>query len=154
MLAPVETALKTALAALVTDWPIRWPNERFDASVPLSDGGLPVDTDGEPAPFIDAEVIAGRDSADIAPVGSRHSTQTGLFRVYLSVGQGTGLTAMTAKADAICAGFKRKTVFTDLSIGQRLVTMDGRTDDGVAGYQDGSRFVRMISIPWWFDYIS
>jgi hypothetical protein len=154
ILAPVEAALKAALAAIVADWPIRWPNEAWPSDIPLSQGNLPLTADGDPAPFVDAEVIGGGDGADIAPAGMRHSQSNGLFRIYLCVAQGTGTAAITAKADAISAAFKRNTVWTDSSNGQCLRTMDGRTDDGVAAYEDASRFVRMISIPWAFDYRS
>jgi hypothetical protein len=154
ILAPVEAALKTALAALVTDWPIRWLNEVWASDIPQSQGDLPLTPEGDPAPFIDAEVIGGSDGGDIAPAGMRHSQSTGLFRIYLCVAQGTGTDAITAKADAISAAFKRSTVWTDRSVGQCLRTLDCRTDDGIAAYEDASRFVRMISIPWTFDYLS
>lgn len=152
IISPVESALKTKLAATVSDWPIRWPNENF--TVAVGPGGLPIDTNGNPAPFLDAEVIGGPDTAAIAPVGSRQSVASGLFRVYLSVAQGGGLTAISAKADAITAALKRQTIYADAGTGRRLITMDPRIDDGVAAYEDENRFVRMISTPWIFDYWS
>jgi len=154
MIGPVETALKAKLAAIVTDWPIRWPNESWPAGTITTQGGLPTDAEGNPVPFIEAKVIGGADSADIAPAGMRHSLRDGLFRIYLCVGQGTGTDAITAKTDTILPAFKRKTIFYDQTTKQRLITMDGRPDDGVAAYEDATRFVRMISIPWTFDYLS
>jgi len=152
IVSPIEAALKTKMAQVVPDWPIRWPNENF--TVTVGPGGLPIGDNGAPAPFIDCEVIGYDDTAAIAPSGSRQSTSTGLFRAYLSVTQGEGLAEISAKADAISAALKRQTIYTDPVTGRRLITMDPRIDDGVAGYEDENRFVRMISVPWNWDYIS
>lgn len=149
----VETQLALRLAATVTDWPIKWPNEPWASTISLSQGGLPLDDNTSPAPFVEAEVISGSDGADVAPAGQRHSSAGGLFRVYLCVPQGVGRSAVNAKANAIAAAFKRTTVYTD-GAGVRLTTMDPRIDDGIAGYEDGDRFVRMISTPFQLDYIS
>jgi hypothetical protein len=156
MIGPVQTAFRTAMAPLVGDWPIRWPNEGWAADVLLSDGNLPVELDGAgvqiPRPFVEAEVIGGSDrlfAAGASTDGKRTSHLPGLLRVYLCVPQGSGMTGVTTKSDAIKAALKRKTL-TDDGAGNRLLTEDPRVDDGVAAYEEAGRFVRMLSVP--FDY--
>lgn len=153
MIGPVEAAFRTALAAAVTDWPIRWANGQWPVGTAVSDGNMPVDGDGAPAPAIEAEVIGGADkllAVGASDDGKRTSDLPGLLRVYLSVAQGTGADGISAKADAIKLALKRKTLIAE--DGNRLVTEDPRTDDGVAGYEDGSRFCRMVSIPFTYLY--
>ncbi|AWK85030.1 hypothetical protein [Azospirillum thermophilum] len=152
MIADVETALKTKLAEVVPDWPIRWPNSSWPPGTKLSDASMPVDDDGAPAPAIEAEVVSGRTTATAGPKGKRRAMAFGVCRLYLSVAQGTGTAAITEKADAIADAFRRVTVWIDPATTARLITMDPRADDGVAAYEDGSRFCRMLSIPWDYDF--
>ncbi|WP_431861373.1 hypothetical protein [Azospirillum sp.] len=141
---------------MAAPWPVRWPNSEWDqmpAGYTLSDGNMPLTADGLPAPTIEVEVIGGRD--DLLAVGAsedgkRTSDLSGLLRVYLSVAQGVGLDDITAKADAIKLALKRKTLISE--DGNRLVTEDPRADDGVAAYEDGSRFCRMLSVPFTYLY--
>jgi len=156
-LTPVEAAFKAALAD-ATDWLVRWPNAGpnygFPEGVQTTQGGLPLDAEGEPAPFIDARVIGGETTGSIAPAGSRAMRGYGLLHLYFSVGEGTGTELITAETDAVSQAFERVTVWADPSVGQRLGTLDPRTDDGVAAYENGDRFVRLVSVPWFFEYRS
>ncbi len=152
MIGAVETALKAKLADVVTDWPIRWANEQWPDGTNTSDGNMPVDGDGVPAPAIECEVIAGQASATAGPKGKRRGRGQGVFRLYLSVVQGSGNAAIQTKADAIMDAFRRVTVSIDPVTTARLITMDPRADDGVAAYEEGNRFCRMLSIPWDYDF--
>lgn len=152
MIGPVESALRAKLAEIVNGWPVRWPNEAWPDGLETSDGNMPIDGNGRPSPAIECEVIAGQADATVGPKGFRRGAISGLFRCYLSVGQGTGTAAITAQSDAIADAFRRVTVSVDPTSGARLITMDPRADDGVAGYEEGDRYIRMLSIPWDFDY--
>lgn len=160
MIGPVEAAFRTALADAVTDWPIRWPNgqwEQMPDGCSVGEGNMPVTEDADgvfvPAPAIEVEVIGGpNEMRTVGIVGSRAAVQSGILRLYLSVAQGSGTTDITAKADAINAAFQRKEFGRDEAAGQRIVTFDPRTDDGVAAYEEGNRFSRMISVPFDFYY--
>lgn len=152
MISTVETALASALDAATT-WPVRWANGQWPSGTSVSEGNLPFDNDGAPAPAIEAEVIGGQDalhavgrSAD----GKRTTRWSGLFRCYLSVAQGGGLGAINDEAAAIVSAFARASIIGHAGADEHLVMADPRIDDGVAGYEEGNRYVRMVSIP--FDY--
>ncbi len=152
MISVVETQLALALG-IATDWPVRWSNGAWPSGTLVSDGEMPVDTDGAPLACMEAEIIGGPDTATIAPAASRIARRSGLFRVYLSVGQGTGTTDINTECDALVTAFKRQTIYLAASPYRRLITMDPRIDDGVASYEDGNRYCRMVSIPWDFEYV-
>ncbi len=152
-------------------WPIRWPNELFIPGlfgvVALTPDNAPADAQGNPAPFVEAEVIAGSDSSCISTPGMRQSTRIGLFRVYLVAPLGSGRDAVNTLADAVHDFFKRSTILLEPPL--RLTTMDPRIDDNVAEHVaqtnvridgavpapwKGARYVRQISIPWYWDYIA
>lgn len=149
----IEAELKTRLAAAVTGgWPIRWANDPWAPDVILSEGNAPLNPDGTPRPYVEAEVIVGADTAYIAPEGQRLAYRLGLLRIYLVVGQNTGREVINQQADAIWPQFKRKTIQADASLWERLTTMDPRVDDNVAGVEKGDRYVKMITVPWEFYY--
>ncbi len=155
MIGPVESAFRTALAAMAGDWPVRWPNDAWDGlpdGYTVGDGNMPVDANGVPAPAIEVEVLGGRKTSTAGPSGARIATLPGTLRLYLSVAQGSGGDAITAKVDALSSAFNLKTVLHDPATDRRLQTWDPRVDDDVAGYEEGNRFTRMISIPWDFTY--
>lgn len=178
-IARIEAEFVAALDSLITNtasinglgpWPIRWPNELFipgiGGVVALTPDNSPADGNGNPAPFVEAEVIGGPDSSCISTPGMRQSTRLGLFRVYLVAPLGSGRAAINILADAVHDAFKRATVLLEPPL--RLTTMDPRIDDNVAEHiaqtniridaavpapWKGARYVRQISIPWFFDYI-
>ena len=155
MIGPVEEALKAELAK-VTTWPVRWKNERWDDEVLLSDGDMPIDTFGLPLPAIEAEVVGGEQEGFVgydAATSRRKYRRLGSFRMFLSVGQGTGTEIISNQADTLALAFSRKTVFHSPLTSRRLITMDVRVDDGVASYEEGNRFVRMLSAIWVFDFV-
>lgn len=169
-IATIEDQLQIALAAVITDWPIRWPNENWPIFLDVDSNNTPLDALGSPVPFIEAEVIGGLDWASVGPEGSRQSTRIGLFRIYLIAPQGVGRFDINQRADLIMMAFKRTTPYFNSITGERLTMMDARIDDNVAermmpNYvridssvpvpsQQGARYIRMISIPWWFEYYS
>jgi hypothetical protein len=153
MIPEVKAALRTALAAAVIDgWPIRWPNDGWPVGVNVSDGDMPIDPDGRPVPAVEAEVLLGKPSATIGPKGARRAEQQGLLRIYLSVAAGSGEDAIDAQSDAVVEAFRRTTITADSATGTRLLTMDPRADDGVAGYREGNRFCRMVTVPFDYDF--
>lgn len=156
MIKPVEDQLKLALAA-ATNWPVRWMNGRWADSLLLSDGDMPLDVLGVPLPAIEAEVIGGDMIGFLGyseEIGRRKYRREGLFRLYLSVAQGSGLELISTEADTLVMRFSRKTIFQSPLTAQRLITMDTRVDDGVASYEDGNRFCRMLSTFWTFDFVA
>ncbi|PWC96965.1 hypothetical protein TSO5_05915 [Azospirillum sp. TSO5] len=116
---------------------------------------MPVDENGSPLPAIEAELISGRDQT--LPVGKnaagkRTHRLPGIVRLYVSVGQGTGRAAINAEVDAILAAFDRATLIDNYAGAETLRTEDPRVDDDVAGYEEGNRFVRMVTVPWVYLY--
>lgn len=153
MIGPVEDAFVAALAAAAS-FPIRWANDQWPDGVSTSDGNMPVDGDGLPAPAIEAELIAGRDETMPAgknSEGKRTHRLPGIVRLYLSVGQGTGRSAINAEVDALLSAFDRVTLIDNYAGGETLRTEDPRVDD-VGAYEEGSRFVRCVSVPWLYLY--
>ena len=163
----IEDQFRTALATVITDWLIRWPNENWPVNTALSPDNAPLDAFGNPAPFVEAEVIAGLDQSSVAPPGMRQSTRIGLFRVYFIVPQGSGRADVNNRVDDLALALKRATLFIDETTGRRLTTMDPRIDDNVAerlvqsyvrtdaavpAPWHGARYVRMLSVPWFWDY--
>lgn len=143
----VTQHFKGVLAPLATDWPVRWSNGQWPSGTMLSEGNLPLDSDGAPAPAIEAEIIAGGEELlAMGPTddGKRTSRMSGLMRAYVSVGQGTGDDAITARVDAISNGLRRGT--TQFDADTRLVLIDPRVDDNAAAYEDGDRYVRTVSV--------
>lgn len=154
MIGSVEAAFVAALSAAAT-FPVRWPNDPWPDGVSTSDGNMPVDANGLPAPAIEARVIGG--GSETVPVGKnaagkRTHRAGGVVHVYVSVGQGTGRGAINAEVDALVAAFDRATLIDSAVDGERLVTEDPRVDDEVAGYEEGNRYVRMVSVPWVYLY--
>ena len=154
MIGDVEAAFVDALGAVAT-FPVRWANDPWPSGISTSDGNMPVDENGLPAPAIEAELISGRD--ETLPVGKnaagkRTHRLPGIVRLYLSVGQGTGRTLINAEVDALLSAFDRATLIDNQADGERLVTEDPRVDNDVAGYEEGNRFVRMITVPWLYLY--
>lgn len=166
----------TTLQNNLPQWPIRWPNEAFVVGL---GGVLALTTDnspaydgiagpkGSPAPFVEAEVILGHDGACIAPAGQRQSFVVGSMRVYLVAPLGSGRAAVNLLSDAVHDTFKRATVYD--APPERLTTIDPSIDDGVAEHiaqtnvridaavpapWKGDRFVRMVRVPFYFDYVS
>jgi hypothetical protein len=154
MLTTVEAAFVAALASATT-WPVRWPNNAWpDTVTNLSDGNMPLDDHGRPAPAIEAEIIAGKPETLAIGKGSdgkRTQRMDGILRLYLSVGLGTGRTAIVAQADALRDAFTRLTLVDNPADGERLVTEDARIDDGIAPYEEGNRFDRTVTVP--FTYL-
>lgn len=166
----LDTVISAAtFANSLGPWPIRWPNELFipgiGGVVALTPDNAPADAHGNPAPFVEAEVIAGADTASVNSPGSRSSHRIGLFRVYLVAPLGSGRVAVNLLADAVHDGFKRATIY--INPPERLSTMDPRIDDNVAEHVaqtnvridaavpapwKGARFVRMVTVPfeWWY----
>jgi len=154
MIVPIEAAFEEALGAVAT-FPVRWPNGVWPSGTSTSDGDMPVTIDGVPAPAIEAEIISGRD--ETMPVGKdsegkRSHRLMGMARFYLSVGQGTGRATINAEVDALIAAFDRLTMIDNRPDGERLVTEDPRVDDDVAGYEEGNRYVRVVTVPWLYLY--
>ena len=175
MLAPAVTAIKARMAAGFTDWPVRWPNERFPD--PVDKGGYPVDAEGAPRPFVEAEVIGGENRlTGIGEPGRRLWIHPGLIRAYVAVPSGTGSDAAETAADAIAALFERQEFrppplwflvagrwdedgFWQDDVpwpggpAERLVRChDASVFAGVAGYEDGNYFVLMVSVRFDFFY--
>ncbi len=165
----IEEQFKAALAVQVSIGPIRWPNELWPAGTKTSPDNTPLDAEGNPITFVEAEVIAGADTAGIAPVGQRWSERIGLFRVYIVAPLGSGRVEVNAQADVLCQAFKRQTVYFNQFNGERITSMDPRVDDNVAQHNvqldvridetvpvatKSARWIRMISIPWRYDYYS
>lgn len=176
----IESQFVFALANIVTTttiinsfpmWPIRWPNENWVKGVggviALNNENAPADANGFAAPFVEAEVISGHDSACISSPGQRQSTTIGLLRVYLVTPQGSGRGPINILADAVHDALKRTTVY--INPPERLTTMDPRIDDNVAEHTaqtdvridsvvpapwKAARFVRLVTVPWIFDYYS
>lgn len=178
----IEAQFTAALQTVISDactannltplpWPIRWPNEGWSnlpaGVVESAENVLIKNPGGTPVPFVEAEVISGKETSLIAPAGSRQSWTVGLFRVYLVVPLRSGRAAANILADAVKQAFKQATIFYDPP--QRLYTLDARIDDNVAQHQTqanvridglvpapwkGDRYVRMVSAPWYWDYIS
>jgi hypothetical protein len=145
-----EAVFQTALAAAVTDWPIRWKNHAWQTTVVVSESDMPIDVGGAPLPAIEAEVIEGLSDATAGSAGNRHVQEFGLFRCYLSVAQGSGDAIIVAKARFIAAAFRRVNLYQ--SGGTRLYTMDPRIDGRTPGYEKGNLYCRMVSTPWILDY--
>src|SRR6266550_7633736 len=119
----IEAQFVTALANVISTatvvnnlgpWPIRWPNELF---IPGIGGVLALTSDnspaydgstgppkGSPAPFVEAEIISGADSAAVSSPGFRQSYTVGVFRVYLIAPLGSGRVAVNLLADAVHDG--------------------------------------------------
>ena len=150
----IESELRSALSGIVTDWPIRWPNEPWPANISLSTGNLPINPDGSAMPCIEAEALFGQDDATIAAEGQRISRQLGMFKIYCLYPQGIGRGDLNTHLDEIQAGFKRKTLLLDTSQWERLTTMDPRVDNNAAAVEDGDRFVRTVTIQFEFFYRS
>lgn len=154
MIAPIETAFEAALGASAS-FPVRWTNGLWPSGTSVSAGDMPVTNDGLPAPAIEAEIISGRDETMPAgkdSEGKRSHRLTGIARFYLSVEQGTGRAVINAEVDALIAAFDRLTMIDNRPAGERLVTEDPRVDDDVAGYEEGNRYVRCLSVPWVYLY--
>lgn len=154
MIGDVEAAFVDALGAAAT-FPVRWPNDPWPSGISTSDGNMPVDENGVPLPAIEAELISGRD--ETLPVGKnaagkRTHRLLGAVRLYVSVGQGTGRAEINTEVDALLATFDRATLIDNQADGERLVTEDPRVDNDVAAYEEGNRFVRMITVPWLYLY--
>lgn len=146
MLAPAITAIKAYVAANYSNWPVRWANEPF----PGGTYELPT-ADGVPAPFIEAEIIGGRNSIEAFSVpGNRLFIHPLIIRFYFSTPQGTGIEAAIAEADVFAAFMERKEF--GQSGGQTVRTADFSTYDDVASYEEGNRFVLLCSVPAEFYY--
>ncbi|QCG93961.1 hypothetical protein E6C67_08410 [Azospirillum sp. TSA2s] len=154
MIGNVEAAFVDALGAAAT-FPVRWANDPWPDGVNTSDGNMPVNGDGLPAPAIEAELISGRDETMPAgknAEGKRTHRLPGIVRLYLSVGQGTGRSAINVEVDALLSAFDRATLIDNYANGETLRTEDPRVDNDVAAYEEGNRFVRMVSVPWMYLY--
>lgn len=179
-IATIEAQFVSALASVVSTaiaanglgpWPIRWPNDAWIIGVggliALNNDNAPVDGHGNPAPFIEAEVIAGNVFSSIAPAGQRQSFRTGLCRVYLVAPLGSGRVAVNTLADALIVAFSKQTIYYNPP--ERLTTMDARVDDHLAEHLvqtnvridaqvpapwKGDRYVRPVVLPWFFDFMS
>ncbi|GEM_PF-2185077 len=109
-LAHAISAIKAHMASR-TGWPLVWPNEGFPA--PCDHGGKPVDANGTPSGFVEAEIIGGAArTIGIGTVGQRVTVQPGLIRAYLAAPAGTGTDGVNGEADAIAALFHRITLPT------------------------------------------
>lgn len=145
MLAPAITAIKAQMAAQFTAWPVRWPNERFDG--PVSSGGYPVDEQGNALPFVEAEVIGGRNRLrGVGVPGQRLWIHPGLIRAYVAVPSGSGTDEAQAKADLIAAAFERK------EFGSLVRCEDASVFEDVAGFEEGMYYALMVSIVFEFYY--
>lgn len=151
MTAPLTMAteqFKALLGPLASAWPIRWQNGQWPSGTILSDGNMPVDANGAPAPAVEAEIIGRREDAislGDGDDGLRSQVMMGSVRAYVSVGQGTGDAAITGACDSIASGLRRRAIQIDAST--RLVTLDPRIDDNTAAYEQGDRFVRTVTVP-------
>jgi hypothetical protein len=150
----IESELRSALEGIVTDWPIRWPNEPWPAYVDLSNGNLPTNLDGSPLPCIFAMVIHGTPITAIGGEGNRQARRNGLLQIHCIYPQGIGTVDLDAHVDAIEAGLNQKTIMLDTSLWERLTTYPARTDDNVAAVEAANRFVRTVTVPYEFFYRS
>lgn len=176
----IEAQFFAALAPIISNaaasnglgpWPIRWPNELFIPGVggviALTPDNSPADASGNPAPFAEAEVISGPAFSAIGPVGQRQSFRSGVMRVYLVAPLGSGRVAVNLLADAVMFAFVKTTVY--LNPPERLYTVDPRIDDNVSEHVaqtnvridaavpapwKGARFVRQVTVPFYFDFLS
>jgi hypothetical protein len=152
----IKSELKTALSGAISDWPIRWANEQWPPGTRTSTtaGNLPVDADGLPLPCLQATLAMGEDSASPGLEDNRVSTQLGMFKIYFFYPQGWGDEALLRKFGDLRRSFKRKTIQLDDSQWQRLTLMDARIDRDGAASEDGTRYIRTVTFPFWFYYRS
>jgi hypothetical protein len=152
----IESELRTALESIITDWPIRWPNEPWppDLNLDLTNGNLPVNPDGSPMPCIEARVIHGLPITAIGGEGHRQARRSGLLKIYCIYPQGIGMVDLTTHIDAIELGLGQKTIMEELSQWQRLWTYPPRTDDNAAAIEAANRFVRTVTVQYQFSYRS
>ena len=152
----IESELRSALEGIVTDWPIRWPNEPWPPGLNLdfSNGNLPVNPDGSPLPCIYARVIHATPITAIGGEGNRQARRNGLLQIHCIYPQGIGTVDLDAHIDAIEAGLNQKTIMLDTSLWERLTTYPARTDDNVAAVEAANRFIRTVTVPYEFFYRS
>lgn len=151
MIATVDEQFKIALAAATT-WAVRWDNELWDSAISVSDGDMPIDEDGLPLPAIEARTVSQDDLGYVGSLDTKKSARVGLLQLFFSVQQGSGKTAINAEIDTVLTALKRKTIY--LSGNERLITFDAMIDNNVAAYEEGNRYVRVLTIEWRFDYVS
>lgn len=143
MFAPAEAAIKGYVAANFSAWPIRWQGD--------PDFRSPLNVNGSPAPFIEAEIIGGYNRlVGFSKVGNRVFIHPGLIRFYLCIPNGTGTAVANEIADQLSA-FMQRAEFGQ-SGDQMVRTLDFSTNGGVAGYEDGNYFVLQSSVPFDFYY--
>lgn len=153
----IKSELKPALAAAATDWPVRWANEQWPVGIRTSTtaGNLPVDSNGDPLPCIQAEILMGEDAAWPGAEDNRLSRQLGMLKVYLMFPRGWGDEPLLLKLGDLRRAFKRQTIQLDPSQWQRLTVMDMRPAAGnEAQSEDGSRYIVTKTFPFWFEYRS
>lgn len=147
-LGPAVLAIK-AKSAPFTAWPLRWQNEAFADSVAVDQGGKPIAEDGTPLPYVIGEVIGGKNRTHtFGSPGNRLEIHPGLIRFYLCVPAGTGTDDAYIQADAIGTLFE----LTEFAgTGGTVRSYEPSTNDGAAGFEDGSYFVLTVSVT--FDWL-
>ena len=150
MITPVETAFM-GIMATATTWPVRFMNYLWPDTIQVSDGGMPIDASGLPLPAIEAHVIAGQQIGYVGIAnGKRQYRRLGLLKLYFSVAAGSGTTVISQQIDAVIPFLSRKELYYDALTASRLLGIDTRIDDGAASYEDGNRFVRLVTLTWEF----
>jgi hypothetical protein len=153
----IQGEFKSALAAAIWDWPIRWPNEAWPAGVQTetTTGNLPVDADGNAIPCVQAEINYDPKALTCPGLdGNRLSMQWGICKVYLLVPRYWGSDDLNRKLGDLRRAFKQQTPQADPTQWQRLSTEELSVDSNGAAVEDGTRFVRTVSIKFWFTYRS
>ena len=151
MLSDIKSAFSEVLDA-ETSWLYRWPNEKWPSGTTTSEGNMPISSDGSPLPAIEVEIIGGTDtlySIGASSDGKRVFIFDGLFRAYISV-ELFGSDDLITVSDALVDALSRKSLIGYPGDDEHLVTADPRIDDGVAAYEEGNRYCRMMSVP--FEY--
>lgn len=146
--APVFTKVRAVVTSGFTAWPVKWPNERLTGYA-LDEGAKPIGADGRKISFVEYEQIGGRTTQQsFGSSGNRVERSPGLLRFYFLVPEGEGTSEAISKADTMGSLFELQEFRLD--DGTMLITYEPSVSQNVAGVEDGSYWVLMLSIP--YDY--
>lgn len=152
MLGPAKRAIREFIrVGAVTTWPLRWSNKRWADGVQIDDNDNPLGDAGQIIPFVEAEIIGGRNAiAGFSVPGNRLWIHPGLLRLYLFVPFGGGTDDADDVADAFSALLERKQI--TISATRTVRFEDFSSDDEAASSDPGNYFVLMCSVPFEFHY--
>lgn len=154
MFSQVEASIKAKVDSFITI-PMRWKNHRWGNGILLSDGGMPVDSNGVPVAAIEVEIILVEDisAVGIAGSGGLISEANGFVYFHISVEKDSGTSVLNTQIDLLWTNLKRRDVpvVGALTVKQ-LRIMDPVIDDDLIDYGDGNRFSRTIRFPWQLVY--